>query len=144
MPRPDRLSHQEKMIMRMKGLQDLDQGDAQLAALFQQLGQDRELQPHRVKEAELRNKGMEMDQKMAPEMMQMQRLGSVLRGAGDLSQGLYSNPQLSEDIITQILGRFGMYTPDPEAGEKRAAAQQGLSLDEFRALKEKFTKQPKK
>lgn len=129
----------ERRLATLGALQDLDMGDAQLASLFQKMQQDKQMMPVQLEsmqsEAALnkaRAKGAQVEADLAPELLQSQNTMNQLRGIGDIGQGMMmSNPVLSEDVMSQLLQRFGLYTPNPNAALERLAAQHGMTLDEI-------------
>lgn len=140
------------MLQQMQQLQSLDMNDAQLAGLFQKLGQDKEEAPLRrrgmeseARMNESRAKSMETESGLAEKMLDSQITLNQLRGVGDVGQGLMmSNPELGEDVMAQILQRFGLYKPDPLSGDRRAAAKQGMTLEQYQQMRDRMLNQGKK
>jgi hypothetical protein len=141
-----RLKGRERAIATMGALQDLDMGDAQLAALMQKMEQDQRFEPAQLAALEseaafnkARAKSASTEADLAPEMLKSQTMMNQLRGIGDIGQGMMmSNPELSEDVMTQLLQRFGLYQNNPMAALERQAAQHGMTVEQFQMMRERL------
>ena len=148
----ERPKGRDRAIATMGALQQMDMGDAQLASLLQKMQQDKQFAPVQLEsmqsEAALnkaRAKGASVEAALAPEMLKSQTMMNQLRGVGDIGRGMMmSSPELSEDVMSQLLQRFGLYQPNPMAAMERQAAQHGMTVEQFQQMREKLLNQKKK
>lgn len=129
-------------------MQQLDQGalnDAQIASIMQNLDmaplQQQGMQQD-IRGGQLRNQLLEQQVAQGPRNYELDQQSKLIDALGRFGYLGMTNPALAGDAIQQILQRSGLYEPDPMADIKRAAAQRGMSVEQFQQMQQSLMAPP--
>lgn len=120
-PRNRRMQDQLGMML---GMQQLDSGDM---AMMSQMAE--------LMMAPQKQQLLQQQVETAPEMNEAKLRALGLGGIGELASGLsYINPQLTSDVVQQMLTQGGYYQPDPDAELRRKAQSMGMTLEQLKQM----------